>query len=205
MRLRTSMKSEKSIPVIVIVDMLYDFIDGTLACQNSERAVREAVKFINNHDTMAVAYICDHHPANHSSFTEFGGVWPPHCVQGTRGGSIHDSFYSEISNKSSRPDKGNLFHKGEEATKEQYSGYEAVSSVNGTLDNYIKLHSSDKENSNVYVCGIATEFCINATVRDLADSGRMVYIISDALGYVEREGHEKSLKELSHYKNVTII
>lgn len=199
------MKSEKAVPVIVVVDMLYDFIDGTLACLNSESAVKEAVKFINKHDDMVVAYICDHHPSNHSSFTEFGGVWPPHCVQGTKGGSVHDSFYSEILNKSSRPQRGNLFLKGEDPLKEQYSGYEAVNSVNGTLDNYIKMHAADQGDGDVYVCGIATEFCINATVRDLADSGRRVYLISDALAYVEREGHEKILKELSHYKNVTII
>lgn len=199
------MKSEKAVPVIVVVDMLYDFIDGTLACLNSESAVKEAVKFINKHDDMVVAYICDHHPSNHSSFTEFGGVWPPHCVQGTRGGSVHDSFYSEILNKNSRPQRGNLFLKGEDPLKEQYSGYEAVNSENGTLDNYIKIHSADQGDGEVYVCGIATEFCINATVRDLADSGRRVYIISDALAYVEREGHEKRLKELSHYNNVTII
>ena len=46
------MKSEKAVPVIVVVDMLYDFIDGTLACLNSESAVKEAVKFINKHDDM---------------------------------------------------------------------------------------------------------------------------------------------------------
>ena len=66
------MKSEKAVPVIVVVDMLYDFIDGTLACLNSESAVKEAVKFINKHDDMVVAYICDHHPSNHSSFSGCG-------------------------------------------------------------------------------------------------------------------------------------
>ena len=33
---------------LVIVDMLYDFIDGSLACQNADNAVRETLKFIDS-------------------------------------------------------------------------------------------------------------------------------------------------------------
>lgn len=198
------MKTEKSDSVHVVVDLLYDFIDGTLACKNSEVAVKESVNFINNNRDMAVAYICDHHPADHSSFIEFGGIWPPHCVQGTRGGSIHESFSNEVENPASRPDRINIFLKGEDKSTEQYSGYEAVNPLLGTLDNYLNSKMSGKD-SVVYVSGVATEYCINATVRDLADSGRRVHIISEALAYVDREGHEKTLKELSQYKNVTII
>jgi nicotinamidase-related amidase len=199
------MKTEKSAPVHVVVDLLYDFIDGTLACQNSETAVKESVNFINKNRGMAVAYICDNHPSNHSSFKEFGGIWPPHCVQGTRGGSIHDSFYKEVADPSARPGNSNTFYKGEDKDTEQYSGYEAISPESGTLDNYINTITSGVKSAEVYVSGVATEFCINATVRDLADSGRRVYLISDALAYVDRAGHEKTLKELSQYKNVTII
>ena len=197
------MKSDKS--VHVVVDMLYDFIDGSLACLNSEAAVKESVKFINENKGMEVVYICDNHPANHSSFKEFGGIWPPHCVQETRGGSIHESFYKNVKDIAARPGISNLFLKGENPSTEQYSGYEAVSQVSGTLDHFIQSLSSIEKAADVYVSGIATEFCINATVRDLADSGRRVFLIANALAYVDKDGHDKTLKELSSYKNVTII
>lgn len=199
------MKSKKSVPVLVVVDLLYDFIDGSLACLNSDNAVQESVKFINNNSGMAVAYICDNHPHNHSSFREFGGVWPSHCVKGTRGGSIHESFYLDVTDESARPGKENTFFKGEDPEREQYSGYEAVNPISGTLDNFINLISGDDDRAEVYVSGVATEFCINATVKDLANSGRRVFLLSKALAYVDKDGHEKTLNELSQYKNVTII
>ena len=63
---------------IVVVDMLYDFIDGSLACQNAENAVEEALRLICSKtdgqegngdteilDTFPVLFIRDHHPADH--------------------------------------------------------------------------------------------------------------------------------------------
>ena len=82
----------------VVVDMLYDFIDGSLACIGGEEAVEETRKFLEKNlegegdaaveilDTKPVLFIRDHHPADHSSFKDFGGIWPAHCVAGTRGG-----------------------------------------------------------------------------------------------------------------------
>ena len=87
---------------LIIVDMLYDFIDGSLACHNAENAVNATLKFIDAHtkeqggedheilDTFPILFIRDCHPADHSSFVEFGGTWPAHCVRGTRGGELHD-------------------------------------------------------------------------------------------------------------------
>ena len=86
---------------LVVVDMLYDFIDGSLACQNADKAVQETIRFIDRQtkgqggedheilDTFPILFIRDHHPADHSSFKEQGGIWPTHCVAGTRGGDIH--------------------------------------------------------------------------------------------------------------------
>ena len=65
---------------LVVVDMLYDFIDGSLACQNAESAVAQTVKYIARQtkgmggeeheilDTFPILFIRDHLPADHSSF-----------------------------------------------------------------------------------------------------------------------------------------
>jgi Amidases related to nicotinamidase len=80
--------------VHIIVDMLNDFITGSLACNNAEEAVKQTVDYINKHKDMDVFYICDSHPKTHCSFTENGGTWPNHCVKGSFGGEIHELFYS---------------------------------------------------------------------------------------------------------------
>ena len=89
---------------LVVVDMLYDFIDGTLACQNAENAVKETLKQIDKltkgqgggeHeilDTFPILFVRDQHPADHCSFTEQGGTWPAHCVAGTHGGEVHEDL-----------------------------------------------------------------------------------------------------------------
>ena len=89
---------------LVVVDMLYDFIDGSLACSNAENAVSRTVEYIDSQtkgqggedheilDTFPILFIRDHHPADHSSFKEYGGIWPSHCVAGTRGGEIHEAL-----------------------------------------------------------------------------------------------------------------
>ena len=117
---------------LVVVDMLYDFIDGSMACKNSENAVNEAVKAIDRLtgsqegdsgeeilDTFPVLFVCDHHPADHSSFKEFGGIWPAHCVQGTHGGDIHESLKPYAAEELT-------FYKGCDPAVEQYSGFGSV-------------------------------------------------------------------------------
>lgn len=173
----------------IVVDMLYDFIDGSLACKNSEKAVIEDIKYINENPSQNVLYIADNHPTDHCSFIEQGGIWPSHCVEGTRGGDIHDSFYEEIEYPENRPDsKKNVFYKGRDKNVEQYSGYEAISNLNEAI--------SKIATKKVVVSGIATEFCIKSTIKDLLDNGFDVSLLTNALAYVDENNHHKTLKEL---------
>ncbi len=170
----------------VVVDMLYDFIDGSLACGNAENAVKLDVEYITNHPENKVYYVADHHPANHSSFKENGGIWPAHCVAGTHGGSIHSEFYKLGHNA---PSKENTFYKATEVEKEEYSGYEA------RREDGTKL--ADLLPKNVIISGIATEYCIRETIFNLIKGGHTVYLRENALGYIEEEGHNRVLAELS--------
>ena len=89
---------------LVVVDMQYDFINGSLACQNADNAIAQSLKFIDKHtkdnggeeheilDTFPILFTRDFHPADHSSFTGQGGTWPPHCVAGQHGSHIHESL-----------------------------------------------------------------------------------------------------------------
>ena len=130
----------------------------------------------------------DHHPENHCSFKEHGGIWPPHCVQKTRGGDIHARFYS-IENESNRPSRDNKFYKGCNPRVEQYSGFEGRDREGIELNSFLS--------KDVVVSGIATEYCIRETCFDLIKAGHNVFLLENALGYIDKEGHEKTLKELA--------
>ena len=172
---------------LVVVDMLYDFIDGSLACQGADAAVAQTKAFIQAHPELPRLFVRDHHPANHSSFKENGGIWPPHCVQGTRGAAIHEDLapYAD--------DEGLIFCKGEDPAVEQYSGFDGRNEAGQSLGEVLRLMEVDK----VLVCGIATEYCVRNTAEDLLKDGFKVTVLKDCLAWVDAQGHVDALKAMS--------
>ena len=182
---------------LVVVDMLYDFIDGSLACQNAENAITSTLKFIDVHtkgqggedyeilDTFPILFIRDHHPADHSSFKKHGGIWPPHCVAGTKGGEIHEDLLPYVNEELT-------FDKGRDKAVEQYSGFEGVNEAGQSLGEILELLDA----TDVYVCGIATEYCVRNTCEDLLKAGFNVHLLKDCIAYVDLEGHLKALREM---------
>jgi nicotinamidase-related amidase len=189
-------------PSHVVVDMLYDFIDGSMACENAKEAVKVSTTYINANPIQKVFYVCDCHPAGHCSFKENGGQWPAHCVEGTHGAEIHKE-YGRIVNAKNRPDaKRNVFFKGRDAQKEQYSGFEGMNAEGKTLQEAL-TEADGGEKGAVTVSGIATEFCIKETCLDLLKAGFKVILLADALGYVDKANHFKTLQELQEKGVVT--
>ena len=182
---------------LVVVDMLYDFIDGSLACTDAEKAVADTLKYIDSQtkgqggedheilDTFPILFIRDHHPADHSSFREQGGIWPSHCVAGTHGGEIHEELKPYAVEELT-------FDKGSDKTVEQYSGFEGVNNAGQSLGEILEL----LDTTDVYVCGIATEYCVRNTCEDLLKAGFKVHLLKDCLAYVDHEGHLKALEEM---------
>ncbi len=183
---------------LVVVDMQYDFIDGSLACQNADNAVKETLKYIDSQtkgqggedheilDTFPILFTRDHHPADHSSFTAHGGTWPSHCVAGTRGGKIHEALLPYVNEELT-------FDKGYDRTVEQYSGFEGMNSAGQSLGEILEL----LDTTDVYVCGIATEFCVRNTCEDLLKAGFKVHLLKDCIAYVDHDEHLKALKEMA--------
>ena len=183
---------------LVVVDMLYDFIDGTMACQGAEGAIEGTLKAIDRltadteadesgiHSTYPILFVRDHHPAGHCSFTQQGGPWPPHCVQNTHGAEVHESLQAYV--------KEDLtFFKGEDPAREQYSGFEGVNPAGQSLGEVLHL----LEVKRVLVCGIATEYCVRNTAEDLLKDGFEVTVIQDALAWVDPQGHADALKAMA--------
>lgn len=183
---------------IVVVDMLYDFIDGSMACHNAEEAVKESIQAIEKltetdfdpeesgiFGKVPILFICDHHPKNHSSFTAEGGPWPEHCVQETKGCQIHEDLQKYVN-------EDLTFYKGKNPAEEQYSGFEGKNLAGQNLSEILDL----MDIKNVFVCGIATEFCVKNTCEDLKKAGYKVHLIEKALAYVDAEGHKQAISEM---------
>ncbi|WP_409227924.1 isochorismatase family protein [Gudongella sp. SC589] len=180
---------------LIVVDCQYDFIDGTLACENAENAVNSIIKYINSND-IKVHYSKDWHSIHNGSFKDNGGVWPVHCVQGERGARLHEDFYKHVEKDVKRPKEDNVFYKGIDDEVEEYSAYNA--------ENSQKLSLKDALEDEVIVAGIASEYCVRETVLELLEAGHMVEILKDGLGYVDSEDHLKNLQDLME-RGVRII
>lgn len=183
---------------LVVVDMQYDFIDGSLACQNAENAVKNTLKYIDTQtkgqggedheilDTFPILFTRDFHPADHSSFKDQGGIWPPHCVAGTHGGDIHEDLLPYACEELT-------FDKGCNRDKEEYSGFAGVNSAEQSLGEILEL----LDTTDVYICGIATEYCVRNTAEDILKAGYRVHLLKDCLAYVDHAGHLKALEEMA--------
>ncbi|MGI6664305.1 MAG: NAD(+) synthase [Christensenellaceae bacterium] len=172
----------------IVVDMIHTFIDGAMACENAQAAVEQAACFIDENPKMRVLYVRDYHPLNHISFTEQGGEWPQHAMQETEEVQFPANFYATQKTVNTPIIRYNVFNKGMDAGKEEYSGFNATNDVFGPLKYNITR--------NVVVSGIATEYCVKNTVLDLVKNGFQVSVLKDALGYINEETHLETLREL---------
>ncbi len=173
----------------VVVDMIHAFTDGSMACKNAEAAIKYTVDFINEHPEMRVLYVRDFHPEDHCSFEAQGGPWPQHAVAGTRESEIEEAFYADVQKTINSPlERYNVFSKGMDPLREEYSGFGAQNEQYGAL----KYNLTRK----VVVSGVATEFCVKNTVMDLLKNGFEVMLLKEGLAYLEEQGHEQAVAEM---------
>lgn len=182
---------------LLIIDCQNDFISGSLACKNSEKAIPNIIDYINKNPDISVFYSCDFHKSTNRSFQKNGGIWPIHCVQGTEGAALFEKFTSEIKDKNKSPKNADIiFKKGTVDDVEEYSAYNAVNTQNKKL--------CDVLDHEVIICGIATEYCVKETILELIKNGFNVTILANGLGYVDENNHKNTLKEFEE-KNIPII
>ena len=134
---------------LLIVDPQVDFITGSLAVPGAKDLVPLWEKLARAfHARDLVAYASrDWHPPQHCSFIHRSGKWPVHCVEYTQGAqfAINPAVYLAV------------ISKGEAAGKEAYSAFENTSFVNQLV-----RHMAQR----LFVCGVATEYCVRSTVLD---------------------------------------
>lgn len=173
---------------LIVIDCQYDFIYGSLACLNAEKAVRNIIRFINDNPNVNVYYSSDWHTKQNKSFKENGGIWPAHCVQNERGSELHSAFTKKIVSEKNRPNIGNVYYKGIDDDVEEYSAFNARNKAGESL--------KDTADKHVMIAGIASEFCCRETAIDFQLNEHKVEFMKDMLGYVNYEEHLRNLTEL---------
>lgn len=148
--------------LLIIVDPQIDFTTGSLAVEKGPEAMEALAKVFDaglGKKYSQIIVTQDFHPANHCSFVEQGGVFPPHCVQGTEGVNVYPAL-QEALNKVETPitylTKGNL------ADKEEFSIFQ--NKENGAV--LTKL-INDNKYEGIDICGIASDYCVYETAKDL--------------------------------------
>jgi nicotinamidase/pyrazinamidase len=177
---------------LIVVDVQNDFIPGgALAVPDGDEVVpvinRLAARFEN------VVLTQDWHPRRHASFASshpgkkpfetielaYGRqvLWPDHCVQGTPGAAFHpdlDVTKAQL-----------VIRKGHHRDIDSYSAFlEADRKTTTGLAGYLKERGFKK----LYVCGLATDFCVAWTALDARAAGFDTTVIEEASRAIDLDG-----------------
>lgn len=167
---------------LIIVDVQNDFLPGgALAVAGGDEVVQplnRAIDMFVAHGFPIVA-TRDWHPADHVSFKDQGGAWPPHCVQGTSGASFATTLNipcdAHIVSKATAPDQ------------EAYSAFHRTD-----LDSWLR----ERGVKRLFVGGLATDVCVLNSVKDALELGYEIYVFEDAVRAVNvHAGDEEKAKE----------
>lgn len=170
---------------LIVVDVQNDFLPGgALAVTGGDAVIAPlnclSGKFAAN--GLALIFSRDWHPPDHCSFSENGGTWPRHCVAGTHG--------AEFPGALAIPDSASIVSKATEAGEESYSALQGTGLAATLRDQGVR---------RVFVGGLATDYCIRATVLDLLDAGFATILLLDAVRAVDVKpgGGENAIREMS--------
>lgn len=169
---------------LLLVDIQNDFCPGgALAVPDGDQVVAVANRLASGFDLCVATQ--DHHPAGHSSFSGQGGPWPVHCVQGTPGAALRDDL---------RVPLDAVFPKGERHSADSYSGFADDDGVETGLTAWLRERGVDQ----LVVVGLATDYCVKATVLHALERGFRVEVVREGVRAVDlREGDgDRALAEM---------
>jgi len=156
---------------LLVIDMQYDFLPGgSLGVPRGDEVLAPINTLIGLFAARGLPVYAsrDWHPENHCSFAARGGPWPPHCVANTEGAA----FSKELA----FPADMVTISKADSPDADAYSAF------NGTaLAGHLRQHGVTR----VFVCGLATDYCVLNTVIDARENGFDVVILPEAMRAVD--------------------
>ncbi|MFH1338605.1 MAG: nicotinamidase [Candidatus Omnitrophota bacterium] len=180
------MRSEKA---LLAVDVQNDFCPGgALAVPEGDKIIPAINKYIEifSKNKLPVFASRDWHPARTKHFKKFGGQWPKHCIQNTKGAEFHPAL--------KLPKEAIILSKGMDPGKESYSVFQSVDS--GGTGFLVLL--SDSGIRELFIGGLATDYCVRWSVLDALKFGFKVWLLTDAIKGVnlKPEDSEEAIAEM---------
>jgi nicotinamidase/pyrazinamidase len=169
---------------LIVVDVQNDFCPGgTLAVPDGNQVIaplNELIREFLARDE-PVFKSRDWHPAKTRHFAEYGGTWPVHCVQDTFGAEFHRELFDDP--------RIRVISKGT-GDEDNYSAFDGT-------DLALQLRNEGVE--EVWVGGLATDYCVKNTVLDALREGFEVKAIADAMRAVELKpgDGQKAIEEMA--------
>ncbi|MBC8083094.1 MAG: bifunctional nicotinamidase/pyrazinamidase [Hymenobacter sp.] len=185
---------------LLLIDIQNDFVPGGALAVAGGEAVLPLVNALQPRFGLVVA-TQDWHPAGHLSFAsshpgrqpfqqiDLDGLpqtlWPDHCVQTTPGAALHPALDQH------RPEA--IFRKGTNPDLDSYSGFFDNGRRKATgLTDYLRGRGV----TQVYLAGLAADYCVYFSAKDALAQGFEVYFIEDATRAISAEGYAQARADL---------
>jgi nicotinamidase/pyrazinamidase len=155
---------------LLVVDIQVDFVSGTLSVPGAAAVIPVLNRYIATFVAQRLPVLAtrDWHPADHCSFRERGGPWPPHCVVDTPGGAFDPRL--------TLPAGTIVVSKATERDREAYSAFAGTE---------LGRHLTALGIERVFVGGLATDYCVRETIRDALPQGYRACFLVDAIRAVD--------------------
>lgn len=174
---------------LLTVDVQNDFCPGgTLAVAKGDKIIPNLNKYIQifSQARLPIFASRDWHPEETRHFKKFGGLWPVHCVQNTKGAQFHPGL--------KLPKETIILSKGMDPEKDSYSVFQAEDNQGMSFLNRLKILKVKE----LYIGGLATDYCVKFSVIDALKNGFKVKLLMDAIKGVDlkKGDSEEAINEM---------
>lgn len=159
-------------PALLIVDVQNDFCPGgALAVAGGDAVAPVLSRLAARACALGLPVYAsrDWHPANSTHFASNGGPWPAHCVAGSPGARLHADL--------ALPAGAMIVSKGMDPDDHGYSAFDGIVAGRGTLLDDLRVRGVD----HLIVGGLATDYCVRASVLDARRHGFGVTVVEDGI------------------------
>jgi nicotinamidase/pyrazinamidase len=177
------MNSNADTKALIVVDVQNDFCPGgSLAVEHGDEVVAPLNDLIREFLERGepVFKSRDWHPAQTKHFTAYGGIWPVHCVQNTGGAEFHKDLLDDP--------RIQIVSKGL-GDEDNYSAFDGTTLAEDLRERGVK---------EVWVGGLATDYCVKNTVLDALREGFKVKALTEAMRAVNLQpgDDERAIEEM---------
>ncbi|WP_395495069.1 isochorismatase family protein [Acetobacter sp. KSO5] len=155
---------------LLVIDVQNDFLPGGALAVPEGDAILPVIGKLLRLPFGLIVTSQDWHPAQHISFKTAtpAGKWPPHCIAHTQGAALAADL--------ALPANTLAVFKGTQADQDSYSAFGGRDAQATSLATLLQHHGITR----VFVCGLALDYCVQASALDARTAGFQTVVITDA-------------------------